>query len=109
MLNVAAGLFPRAVPRMIRMTLNALTDDEYINKSYRVFNIGRANHVPAYSAEIGVPVDERGLPPGGDRPDLRDRGASRAARRRLPDLAARAALRRALARADGDDARRAAR
>jgi hypothetical protein len=56
-LNVAAGLFPRAVPRMIRMTLNALTDDEYVHKSYRVFNIGRANHVPAYSAEIGVPVD----------------------------------------------------
>lgn len=60
LLNVAAGLAPRAVPRLIRMTLNALTDDEYINKSYRVFNIGRANHVPAYSAEIGVPVDERG-------------------------------------------------
>jgi hypothetical protein len=54
------SLFPRAVPRMIRMTLSALTDDEYVNKSYRVFNIGRANHVPAYSAEIGVPVDERG-------------------------------------------------
>jgi len=60
-LNVAAGLFPRAVPSMIRMTLKALTDDEYIGKSYRVYNIGRANHVPAYSAEIGVPVDERGL------------------------------------------------
>ena len=60
-LNVAAGLFPRAVPSMIRMTLNALTDDEYIGKSFRVYNIGRANHVPAYSAEIGVPVDARGL------------------------------------------------
>ena len=60
-LNVAAGLFPRAVPSMIRMTLKALTDDEYIGKSHRVYNIGRANHVPAYSAEIGVPVDERGL------------------------------------------------
>jgi hypothetical protein len=60
-LNVAAGLFPRAVPAMIRMTLKALTDDEYVNKSYLVYNIGRANHVPAYSAEIGVPVDARGL------------------------------------------------
>ncbi len=60
-LNVAAGLAPRAVPRMIRMTLEALTDDEYIGKSYRVYDIGRANHVPAYSAEIGVPVDGRGL------------------------------------------------
>jgi L-gulono-1,4-lactone dehydrogenase len=60
-LNVAAGLFPRKVPWMIRTTLKALTDDEYLGKSYRVYNIGRANHVPAYSAEIGVPVDERGL------------------------------------------------
>ena len=60
-LNVLAGLFPRAVPSMIRMTLKALTDDEFVGKSYRVYNIGRANHVPAYSAEIGVPVDERGL------------------------------------------------
>jgi hypothetical protein len=60
-LNVAAGLVPRAVPSMIRMTLKALTDDEYIGKSHRVYNIGRANHVPAYSAEIGVPVDARGL------------------------------------------------
>jgi hypothetical protein len=60
-LNVAAGLFPRKVPWMIGMTLKALTDDEYIGKSYRVYNIGRANHVPAYSAEVGVPVDARGL------------------------------------------------
>jgi L-gulono-1,4-lactone dehydrogenase len=60
-LNVAAGLFPRKVPWMIGMTLKALTDDEYIGKSFRVYNIGRANHVPAYSAEVGVPVDARGL------------------------------------------------
>jgi L-gulono-1,4-lactone dehydrogenase len=60
-LNVAAGLVPRAVPAMIRLTLKALTDDEYVGKSYRVYNIGRANHVPAYSAEIGVPVDARRL------------------------------------------------
>jgi FAD/FMN-containing dehydrogenase len=60
LLNIAAGLAPRAVPCLIRMTLNALADDEYLHKSYRVFNIGRANHVPAYSAEIGVPVDDQG-------------------------------------------------
>ena len=106
-LNVAAGLAPRAVPRMIRMTLEALTDDEYIGKSYRVYDIGRANHVPAYSAEIGVPVDGRGL-------HLRAIDAilgiaARHARlgRRLPDLPAGAALRRPVRRADGDDARAA--
>ena len=45
---------------MIRMTLEALTDDEYSARATACYNIGRANHVPAYSAEIGVPVDERG-------------------------------------------------
>jgi hypothetical protein len=35
-------------------------DDEYTNLSYKVFNIGAANDVPAYSAEIGVPVDPAG-------------------------------------------------
>jgi len=38
--------------------LIALADEEYTSASYRVLNIGAANLLPAYSAEIGVPVDE---------------------------------------------------
>jgi hypothetical protein len=33
--------------------------DEYDNVSYKVLNIGAANFLPAYSAEIGVPTDGR--------------------------------------------------
>ncbi|MBV9006275.1 MAG: hypothetical protein JO181_16555 [Solirubrobacterales bacterium] len=46
---------------MIDRALSTLADRDYTNVSYRVFNIGTANDLPAYSAEIGVPVDDRGL------------------------------------------------
>ena len=46
---------------MIDRALTTLADRDYTNVSYRVFNIGTANGLPAYSAEIGVPVDERGF------------------------------------------------
>ena len=31
-----------------------MRDDGYANVSYKVFNIGEANHLPAYSMELGV-------------------------------------------------------
>ena len=57
-IRAVANLLPRATPKFMEMTLNGLSDDEYTNKSYRVLNIGAANSLPAYSAEIGVPVDD---------------------------------------------------
>jgi hypothetical protein len=33
-----------------------MADKEYSNRSCKVFNIGTANYLPAYSSEIGVPV-----------------------------------------------------
>ena len=42
-------------------------DDGYANVSYKVFNIGEANHLPAYSMELGVALD--GRPHRGGRPD----------------------------------------
>jgi hypothetical protein len=61
LLNLAADLFPARTPWMLDMAVKGLADREYTHKSYRVFNIGRANDIPAYSSEIGVPVDDRGL------------------------------------------------
>jgi hypothetical protein len=46
---------------LIAQALKALVNDDYVNVSYRVLNIGAANYLPAYSCEIGVPVDDRGL------------------------------------------------
>jgi hypothetical protein len=60
-INLVQGLWPQVSPSMIDRALSALADRDYTNVSYRVFNIGTANDLPAYSAEIGVPVDQRGL------------------------------------------------
>jgi hypothetical protein len=60
-INLIQGLWPSISPSMIDRALTTLADRDYTNVSYRVFNIGTANDLPAYSAEIGVPVDERAL------------------------------------------------
>jgi hypothetical protein len=60
-INLIQGLWPSISPSMIDRALSTLADRDYTNVSYRVFNIGTANDLPAYSAEIGVPVDDRGL------------------------------------------------
>ncbi len=59
LINLAVGLRPQISPFLLRQALQALVNPDYVNVSYRVFNIGAANYLPAYSAEIGVPVDER--------------------------------------------------
>jgi L-gulono-1,4-lactone dehydrogenase len=59
LIRAVANALPRATPKFIEMTLNGLSDDQYTNRSYKVLNIGAANKLPAYSAEIGVPVDDR--------------------------------------------------
>lgn len=60
LINLAVGLRPQISPCLLRQALGALVNPDYVNVSYNVFNIGAANYLPAYSAEIGVPVDERG-------------------------------------------------
>jgi L-gulono-1,4-lactone dehydrogenase len=60
-LNLIQGLWPQVSPWLVDHALTSLADKDYTNISYRVLNIGAANYLPAYSAEIGVPVDERGL------------------------------------------------
>jgi hypothetical protein len=60
LIRAVANALPKATPKFMQMTLNGLSDDEYTHRSYKVLNIGAANSLPAYSAEIGVPVDDRG-------------------------------------------------
>lgn len=61
LIDLAVRLRPKLSPSLISRALRALVNDDYVNISYRVFNIGAANYLPAYSCEIGVPVDERKL------------------------------------------------
>jgi L-gulono-1,4-lactone dehydrogenase len=58
-LDFLAGLRPSWTPGMLDWSLKSIADDEYTDVSYKVLNIGTANLLPAYSAEIGVPIDGR--------------------------------------------------
>jgi L-gulono-1,4-lactone dehydrogenase len=55
-LPFVGNLRPSAGPSTINSILKWMADKEYTNRSYKVFNIGTANYLPAYSSEIGVPV-----------------------------------------------------
>jgi hypothetical protein len=58
LIDLAVRLWPSISPFLISKAMKALVNDDYVNISYRVFNIGAANYLPAYSCEIGVPIDE---------------------------------------------------
>jgi FAD/FMN-containing dehydrogenase len=58
-INLVIGLRPSLAPFMLESAIRALVKDEYDNVSHQVLNIGAANVLPAYSAEIGVPMDGR--------------------------------------------------
>ena len=61
LINAVMDFWPGITPRILDQSLKLLVDKGYADKSYRVLNIGGPNHLPAYSSEIGVPVDERRL------------------------------------------------
>jgi hypothetical protein len=57
LLNLVLRLFPRLAPMLLETAMTALVKDEYDEVSYKVFNIGNANLVPALSGEVGVAID----------------------------------------------------
>jgi len=58
-LRFLARHLPSLVARRFDAVLAEMCDDGYANVSYKVFNIGEANHLPAYSMELGVALDGR--------------------------------------------------
>lgn len=54
-LLAALNHFPDLIPQVIDGALGPLARD-YVDRSYRVFNIGAANEVPGYGSEIGFPM-----------------------------------------------------
>lgn len=50
---------PGLMTKRFDPVLEGMCDDGYANRSYKVFNIGEANHLPAYSMELGIAVDGR--------------------------------------------------
>jgi hypothetical protein len=58
-LNLMVDLKPSLSPWMMENAIRALIKKEYDEVSYKVLNIGTANLLPAYSGEVGVPMDGR--------------------------------------------------
>ena len=58
-INLLLDVAPKLAPAMLRGSVKALEKDEYDEVSHKVFNIGTLNNLPAYSCEIGVPLDGR--------------------------------------------------
>jgi hypothetical protein len=59
MLNLVLHIRPSLAPLLLESAMRALVKDEYDEVSYKVYNIGSANLVPAISAEVGIPMDGR--------------------------------------------------
>jgi L-gulono-1,4-lactone dehydrogenase len=55
--RLLARFLPGLVAGRFDDVLQGMTDDGYANVSYKVFNIGEANHLPAYSMELAVSVE----------------------------------------------------
>lgn len=55
-LLAALNAFPAFTPNLIDEAMRAI-EGMYVDRSYRVFNIGAANEVPAYGSEIGFTMD----------------------------------------------------
>ena len=57
----ATGLLARYAPAVMAWRfgwlLRHMCDEGYTDVSYKVFNIGEANHIPAYSAELAVSLE----------------------------------------------------
>lgn len=48
--------FPDLTPRILEQAMKGLEDKTYTDKSYKVLDLGAANKIKAYSAEIGLPL-----------------------------------------------------
>ena len=57
LLRLAARFAPSLMRTQFGRTLRRMEDDDYTQVSYRVFNIGAANRLPALSMELGVPAE----------------------------------------------------
>ena len=79
LLRLAARFVPGLVATRFDGLLSGMRDDGYANISYKVFNIGEANHIPAYSMELGVSLE------GGRHVECIDRLLEIAAERRQHD------------------------
>jgi len=48
--------FPKSTPAIVQISLKTLRDACYIDKSFKVLDLGKANNISAYSMEIAFPA-----------------------------------------------------
>lgn len=48
--------FPNLTPEVLNWAMNSLVDENYVNLSYEILDLGSANKIAAYSSEIGFPL-----------------------------------------------------
>lgn len=58
LLRLGARFFPGLVAGRLDGVLEDMVDDGYANVSYKVFNVGEANRLPAVSMELAVGLDD---------------------------------------------------
>lgn len=56
LLLLVLNAYPDLIPQIIDAAMGSIVGD-YVDRSYYVYNIGKANDVPAYGSEIGFPLD----------------------------------------------------
>jgi L-gulono-1,4-lactone dehydrogenase len=56
-IRLGARVLPSLIAGRFDSLLEGMRDDGYANISYKVFNIGQANSLPAYSMELGVGLE----------------------------------------------------
>jgi len=56
-LRLIFNWFPKATPWILKLSLKTLRDGCYIGPSYKVLDLGSANHISAYSTEITFPAE----------------------------------------------------
>jgi hypothetical protein len=59
LLNLVLRACPRLAPLLLQTAMRSLVLKEYVEVSHKVFNIGSANLVPAWSGEVGIAMDGR--------------------------------------------------
>ncbi|MBK9151109.1 MAG: hypothetical protein IPM26_08940 [Saprospiraceae bacterium] len=57
-LNKIFNTLKSSSPAFIDWALNSFVEDTYIDKSFKVFNIGEANYIPAYSSELAISMKD---------------------------------------------------
>jgi hypothetical protein len=58
LVRLAARLHPAYVAGRFDWLLDRMADEGYASLSYKVFNIGEANKIPAYSSELAVSLED---------------------------------------------------